>query len=188
MKTLGIHIQGNGHDVEVPGALEIPGAITQAELTDAGYDGYIALGCVIRGETTHYDYVCGESARGLMDLSREGVPVGNGILTVENRAQAMVRAVDKNKGADAAEAEPDGEEGLEPVGGERAADQRQHGTLEHGKGAAEAQLLAHRRPWQQPTVLWAAARWLSVGPARQRWWRLRRSRRLPPRPTSPGSP
>lgn len=90
--------------VEVPGALEIPGAITQAELTDAGYDGYIALGCVIRGETTHYDYVCGESARGLMDLSLEGVPVGNGILTVENRAQAMVRAVEKNKGADAAEA------------------------------------------------------------------------------------
>ena len=68
---------GASHELaEVPGALEIPGAITQAELTDAGFDGYVALGCVIRGETTHYDYVCGESARGLMDLSLEGVPVG----------------------------------------------------------------------------------------------------------------
>lgn len=90
--------------VEVPGALEIPGAIVQAELADAGFDGYVALGCVIRGETTHYDYVCGESARGLMELSLNGVAVGNGILTVENRDQAMARAVDKNKGADAAEA------------------------------------------------------------------------------------
>lgn len=90
--------------VMVPGALEIPGAIVQAELAQAGYDGYVALGCVIRGETTHYDYVCGESARGLMELSLGGVPVGNGILTVENRDQAMVRAVDKNKGADAANA------------------------------------------------------------------------------------
>jgi len=90
--------------VEVPGALEIPGAIVQAELAQAGYDGYVALGCVIRGETTHYDYVCGESARGLMDLSLGGVPVGNGVLTVENRDQAMVRAVDKDKGADAANA------------------------------------------------------------------------------------
>lgn len=96
---------GATHDLaEVPGALEIPGVITQAELADADYDGYVALGCVIRGETTHYDYVCGESARGLMDLSLEGVPLGNGILTVENREQAMVRAVDKNKGKDAAEA------------------------------------------------------------------------------------
>jgi len=90
--------------VKVPGALEIPGAIVQAELAQAGYDGYVALGCVIRGETTHYDYVCGESARGLMELSLGGVPLGNGILTVENRDQAMVRAVDKNKGADAANA------------------------------------------------------------------------------------
>jgi len=90
--------------VTVPGALEIPGAIVQAELAQAGYDGYVALGCVIRGETTHYDYVCGESARGLMELSLGGVPLGNGILTVENRDQAMVRAVDKNKGADAANA------------------------------------------------------------------------------------
>ncbi|WP_300552059.1 6,7-dimethyl-8-ribityllumazine synthase [Maricaulis sp.] len=96
---------GASHELaEVPGALEIPGAITQAELTDAGFDGYVALGCVIRGETTHYDYVCGESARGLMDLSLEGVPVGNGVLTVENRDQAHARAVDKKKGRDAAEA------------------------------------------------------------------------------------
>ena len=90
--------------VEVPGALEIPGAIVQAEIADAGYDGYVALGCVIRGETTHYDYVCGESARGLMELNLNGVIAGNGILTVENRDQAMVRAVDKKKGADATNA------------------------------------------------------------------------------------
>lgn len=90
--------------VEVPGALEIPGAIVQAEIAEAGYDGYVALGCVIRGETTHYDYVCTESARGLMDLNLEGVIAGNGILTVENRAQALKRAVDKKKGADAANA------------------------------------------------------------------------------------
>lgn len=90
--------------VEVPGALEIPGAIVQAELADAQYDGYVALGCVIRGETTHYDYVCTESARGLMDLNLGGVICGNGILTVENREQAIKRAVDKKKGADAANA------------------------------------------------------------------------------------
>jgi 6,7-dimethyl-8-ribityllumazine synthase len=90
--------------VEVPGALEIPGTIVQAELAEAGFDGYVALGCVIRGETTHYDYVCGESARGLMDLTLEGLAVGNGILTVEDRVQAMARAVEKNKGASAAEA------------------------------------------------------------------------------------
>ena len=90
--------------VEVPGALEIPGAIVQAEIAEADYDGYVALGCVIRGETTHYDYVCTESARGLMELNLSGVIAGNGILTVENRAQALKRAVDKNKGADAANA------------------------------------------------------------------------------------
>lgn len=88
--------------VDVPGALEIPGAITQAVLGEAGYDGYVALGCVIRGETTHYDYVCSESARGLMNLSLRGIPLGNGILTVENRDQALKRAIDKNKGADVA--------------------------------------------------------------------------------------
>lgn len=90
--------------VEVPGALEIPGAIVQAEMAEADFDGYVALGCVIRGETTHYDYVCTESARGLMELNLGGVIAGNGILTVENRAQALKRAVDKNKGADAANA------------------------------------------------------------------------------------
>lgn len=90
--------------VEVPGALEIPGAIVQAEIAERGFDAYVALGCVIRGETTHYDYVCGESARALMDLNLDGVICGNGILTVENRAQALKRAVDKNKGADAVNA------------------------------------------------------------------------------------
>ena len=91
--------------IELPGALELPGAIAMAEYGDAvQYDGYVALGCVIRGETTHYDYVCGESARGLMDLSLSGIPVGNGVLTVENREQATKRAVDKDKGADAARA------------------------------------------------------------------------------------
>lgn len=91
---------------EVPGAFEIPGVIAMAETADNPYDGYIALGCVIRGETSHYDYVCGESARGLMDLSLKGVALGYGILTVENIRQARVRAhIDqKNKGKDAAEA------------------------------------------------------------------------------------
>ncbi|WP_306015628.1 6,7-dimethyl-8-ribityllumazine synthase [Oceanicaulis sp. MMSF_3324] len=92
--------------VEVPGALEIPAAIALAQQGKSPYDAYVALGCVIRGETSHFDYVCGESARGLMDLSLNGVPVGNGILTVENIKQARVRAnVDeKNKGGDAANA------------------------------------------------------------------------------------
>lgn len=91
---------------EVPGAFEIPGVIAQAEAAQAGFDGYIALGCVIRGETSHYDYVCGESARGLMDLSLKGVAIGYGILTVENIKQARVRSMvdEKNKGKDAADA------------------------------------------------------------------------------------
>lgn len=92
--------------IEVPGALEIPGIIAMA--ADSGkYDGYIALGCVIRGETSHYDYVCGESARGLMDLTvQRRLAVGNGILTVENEEQALARAdrKRKNKGRDAAHA------------------------------------------------------------------------------------
>lgn len=97
--------------VSVPGAFEIPGVIRLAAdgaakgLTQ--YDGYITLGCVIRGETSHYDYVCGESARGLQDLAiREGLAIGYGILTVENRDQAWARAKvsEKNKGKDAAEA------------------------------------------------------------------------------------
>lgn len=92
--------------IEVPGAFEIPGAIALAEAGDAPFDAYVGLGCVIRGETSHYDYVCGESARGLMDLSLKGVCLGYGVLTVENIRQARVRAhIDqKNKGKDAAEA------------------------------------------------------------------------------------
>lgn len=91
--------------IEVPGALEIPSVIAVAEQTEAGYDGYIALGCVIRGETSHYDIVAGESARGLMDLSiHMGLAIGNAILTVENEDQAWARArvSDKNKGGAAA--------------------------------------------------------------------------------------
>ncbi|UUX50228.1 6,7-dimethyl-8-ribityllumazine synthase [Nisaea acidiphila] len=95
--------------IEVPGALEIPAAISFASQRTSGpeFDGYVALGCVIRGETTHYDYVCGESARGLQDLALwEGLAIGNGILTVENREQAWARASveQKNKGRDAANA------------------------------------------------------------------------------------
>lgn len=76
----------------VPGAFEIPAAIAHAAKANQ-YDGFAALGCVVRGETSHYDYVCGESARALMDLSTiDGVPIGYGILTVENLEQAEVRA------------------------------------------------------------------------------------------------
>jgi 6,7-dimethyl-8-ribityllumazine synthase len=89
---------GADHDVvTVPGAFEIPGIIAIAEEgghRPAGirYDGYVALGCVIRGETTHYDYVCGESARGLMDLAiGKRLAIGYGILTVEDEAQALAR-------------------------------------------------------------------------------------------------
>ncbi len=88
--------------VSVPGAFEIPAAIRFAEDSkDKNYDGYIALGCVIRGETSHYDYVCGESARGLQDLAiNDRLAIGYGVLTVENRDQAWARAsLDKgNKG------------------------------------------------------------------------------------------
>ncbi|MCH2547621.1 MAG: 6,7-dimethyl-8-ribityllumazine synthase [Alphaproteobacteria bacterium] len=92
--------------ISVPGALEIPTAIRMAMETGK-YAGYVALGCVIRGETTHYDYVCAESARGLADLAMQYmVPIGNGILTVENRTQALARArvADKDKGGFAANA------------------------------------------------------------------------------------
>ena len=85
--------------LEVPGAFELPAAIRMnmdAKNPDNGrrhYDGYIALGCVIRGETSHYDYVCGECARGLMDLSLEySLAIGFGVLTVENQEQAWARA------------------------------------------------------------------------------------------------
>jgi len=89
--------------IEVPGAFEIPAAIRMA-IASKKYDGYVALGCVIRGETTHYDYVCGESARGLNQLALDHMAaIGYGILTVENTEQAWVRAaIDQgNKGRDA---------------------------------------------------------------------------------------
>jgi len=77
----------------VPGALEIPPAIRIADEFDSGIAGYVALGCVIRGETTHYELVAGDSCRGLVDLGiRRGLAIGNGILTVENEAQALERA------------------------------------------------------------------------------------------------
>lgn len=96
--------------LQVPGAFEIPAAISMAiaasEMgTRPAYDGYVALGCVIRGETSHYDYVCGESARGLQELALESLAaIGYGILTVENGDQAWARAdrKRKNKGRDAA--------------------------------------------------------------------------------------
>ncbi len=91
----------------VPGALEIPHAIAYAEAGPQKFNGYVALGCVIRGETTHYDYVCQESARALMDLAvKDCLAIGNGIITVENEDQAWARAkVDqKDKGGFAANA------------------------------------------------------------------------------------
>ena len=95
-----------GHTVEVltvPGALEIPGAIALADQSGT-FDGYVAIGVVIRGETYHFEIVAGESARGVMALTMDGVAIGNGILTVENEAQALVRAdpAQKNKGGEAA--------------------------------------------------------------------------------------
>ncbi|QIR84441.1 6,7-dimethyl-8-ribityllumazine synthase [Paracoccus sp. AK26] len=91
--------------VEVPGALEIPTAIALAAAGDL-YDGYVALGCVVRGETTHYDTVCNDSSRGLTLLGLQGQCIGNGILTVENLPQAEVRAdpQGQNKGGGAAAA------------------------------------------------------------------------------------
>ena len=88
--------------VVVPGAFEIPGAIA---LAAGRYDGFLALGCVVRGETTHYDYVCGESARGLMDLSiQKRLAIGYGIVTVNTMEQAKARALTHrgDKGGDAA--------------------------------------------------------------------------------------
>lgn len=97
-----------GHQAEVvtvPGALEIPGTIALA--AECGrYDGYVAIGVVIRGETYHFEIVAGESARGIMALTMDGIPIGNGILTVENDEQAIVRAdpAQKDKGGEAAKA------------------------------------------------------------------------------------
>jgi 6,7-dimethyl-8-ribityllumazine synthase len=97
---------GHKHEVlTVPGALEIPGAIGMA--AESGrYDGFIAIGVVIRGETYHFEVVSNESARGLMALSMDGIAIGNGIITVENEAQALARArmTEKDKGGEAAKA------------------------------------------------------------------------------------
>ena len=89
----------------VPGALEIPTAIGIAERM-SNFDGYVALGCVIRGETTHYDTVCNDSSRAIQLLGLQGLCIGNGILTVENYDQAAVRAdpAGQNKGGGAAAA------------------------------------------------------------------------------------
>ena len=97
---------GHSHEtVTVPGALELPGAIALAAETGE-HDAFVALGVVIRGETYHFEIVAGESARGLMALTMDGIAVGNGILTVENEAQAIVRAdpAQADKGGDAARA------------------------------------------------------------------------------------
>lgn len=91
--------------IEVPGALEVPTAIGQAHRM-ANFDGFVALGCVIRGETTHYDTVCNDSSRAITLLGLQGACIGNGILTVENHEQAAVRADPgaQNKGGGAAAA------------------------------------------------------------------------------------
>ncbi|MBP0481273.1 6,7-dimethyl-8-ribityllumazine synthase [Sagittula salina] len=101
-----IEAVGGWHEIiEVPGALEIPTAIGIAERL-SNFDGYVALGCVIRGETTHYDTVCNDSSRALTLLGLQGLCIGNGILTVENYDQAAVRAESsgQNKGGGAAAA------------------------------------------------------------------------------------
>ncbi len=101
-------IETSGNEAEVltvPGALEIPGAIALA--AESGeYDGFVAIGVVIRGETYHFEIVAGESARAIMALTMDGIPIGNGILTVENESQALVRADpgQKDKGGEAAKA------------------------------------------------------------------------------------
>jgi len=101
-------IEAAGHKHEtltVPGALELPGAIALAARSGR-FCAFVALGVVIRGETYHFEVVSNESARGLMALSMDGIPIGNGILTVENEAQALTRAKrdEKDKGGEAAKA------------------------------------------------------------------------------------
>jgi 6,7-dimethyl-8-ribityllumazine synthase len=97
---------GHSHEtITVPGALELPAAIAMA--AESGrYDGFVAVGVVIRGETYHFEVVSNESARGLMALTLDGLAIGNGILTVENEAQALTRArpTEKDKGGEAAKA------------------------------------------------------------------------------------
>jgi len=99
-------LKAKGPEVEVltvPGALEIPGTMAMAAESQI-YDGFVAIGVVIRGETYHFEIVAGESARGIMALTMDGIAIGNGILTVENEAQAIVRAdpKQKDKGGEAA--------------------------------------------------------------------------------------
>ncbi|MEM6266457.1 MAG: 6,7-dimethyl-8-ribityllumazine synthase [Pseudomonadota bacterium] len=101
-------IEAAGHKVDVltvPGALEVPGAIALAA-ESGDYAGFVAIGVVIRGETYHFEIVAGESARAIMALTLDGLAIGNGILTVENEAQAQVRAdhQQKDKGGEAAKA------------------------------------------------------------------------------------
>ena len=101
-------LKAAGHKVTVitvPGALEIPGAIALAEQSGQ-YEGFVAIGVVIRGDTYHFEIVAGESARGIMALTMDGIAIGNGILTVENEEQALVRAdpAQKDKGGEAAKA------------------------------------------------------------------------------------
>lgn len=101
-------IEAAGHGCEivtVPGALEVPGAVAMA--AESGrYDAFVGIGVVIRGETYHFEIVSNESARGLMALAMDGIALGNGILTVENEAQALARArpAEGNKGGEAAKA------------------------------------------------------------------------------------
>ena len=101
-------LKAAGNEVEVitvPGALELPGTIAMAAESQQ-YDGFVAIGVVIRGETYHFEIVAGESARGIMALTMDGIAIGNGILTVENEEQALVRAdpKQKDKGGEAAKA------------------------------------------------------------------------------------
>jgi 6,7-dimethyl-8-ribityllumazine synthase len=101
-----IEAAGHRHEtVTVPGALEVPGAIALA-IESGRYDGYVAIGVVIRGETYHFEIVAGESARGIMALTMDGHAIGNGILTTENERQALTRARpdEKDKGGEAAKA------------------------------------------------------------------------------------
>ena len=95
-----INSNGFGYNIiDVPGVFEVPAVISHASRSNE-YIGYIALGCVIRGETSHYDYVCTESSRALMQLSLDGLPIGYGILTCESKEQALARSSSKglNKG------------------------------------------------------------------------------------------
>ncbi|WP_170475957.1 6,7-dimethyl-8-ribityllumazine synthase [Ruegeria arenilitoris] len=98
-------VGGTCEVVEVPGALEVPTAIAMAD-RQCNFDGYVALGCVIRGETTHYETVCNDSSRAIQLMGLQGLCIGNGILTVENEEQAEVRANPEkmNKGGGAAAA------------------------------------------------------------------------------------